>query len=486
MTPRLFIGLCCVLTLAAQPVCGAESPRPPNVLLILADDLNSDLGVFGHPIVKTPNIDRLASRGVAFSRAYTQYPQCNQSRTSLLTSLYPEQTKVLSLKEHFRDENPDIVSLPQHLRNNGYFTARVGKIFHQGVPVEIGSDGLDDPLAWDRAINPSGVDRDVEDRIVSIVPPEEDKRKFGSILSWLNLTRTDKQHTDEIGASEAIKLLEENHPDKTGKPFFLALGFYRPHTPFVAPSEFFDLYPLEQIQPLEVPEGDRENKPVAALADRKYQARMTDMQKRLAIQAYYASISLIDAQLGRVTAALDRLDLNTDTLIVFVSDHGYQLGAHGLWQKRDLFENSARTPMIMVAPGVFEPGRQTTLLTELVDIYPTLVSLAGLEPPSGQLQGRDLSPVLSGEQEGRKLAFSQSWSAAHLTRPEWKGKDLMGYSIRTDRYRYTEWGGGEYGSELYDYHDDPTEFKNLADIPAYEDLVGKLKRLLDEKLREID
>ncbi len=486
MTPRILIGVCCALALGVQSACTAEQDSPPNVLLVMADDLNSDMGAFGHPVVKTPNIDKLASRGVTFSRAYTQYPQCNQSRTSLLTSLYPEQTGVLSLKEHFRDENPNVVSLPQHFRENGYFTARVGKIFHQGVPTEIGSDGMDDPLAWDHMVNPRGVDRDVEDQIVSIVPPEEDKRKFGAILSWLSLAGAEMQHTDEIGANEAIKLLEENHPDKTGKPFFLALGFYRPHTPFVAPSEFFDIYPLEKIRSPDVPAGDRDNKPVAALADRKYQAQMTDTQKQQAIQAYYASISFIDAQLGKVMAALDRLGLSDNTLVVFVSDHGYQLGSHGLWQKRDLFENTARTPLIMVAPGVFERGKQTTVLAELVDIYPTLVSLAGLKSPAGDLQGQDLKAVLSGEADGRELAFSQSWSAAHLTRPEWKGREIMGYSIRTEHYRFTEWGGGEYGTELYDYRNDPTEFSNLAEMQGYEGVAAKMKLLLDEKLRAID
>ena len=290
---------------------------------------------------------------------------------------------------------------------------------------------------------------------------------------------------DEIGASEAIGLLEENHPGKTGKPFFLALGFYRPHTPFVAPAEFFDLYPLEHIEPVTVPPGDRENKPVAALADRKYQAQMTQLQKKQAIQSYHASISFIDTQLGRVTSALKQLGLDSDTLVVFVSDHGYQLGSHGLWQKKDLFENTARTPLIMVAPEQLEAGLKSPLVTELVDIFPTLVSLAGLKMPETRLEGQDLRAVLNGDQQGRGFALSQSSSAAHLTRPEWKDKDIMGYSIRTDQYRYTEWGGGDYGSELYDYYEDPAEFDNLAGKSGYEDINRKLKQLLDSKLRSI-
>jgi len=476
-----FLGIAVCL----QTACSPPVELPPNVLMIVVDDLNTDLGSYGHPLVQTPNIDRLAGRGVLFTRAYTQYPQCNQSRSSMLTGLYPDQIKILTLKDHFRDQRPELVTLPQHFRNNGYFTARVGKVFHQGVPVDIGNDGLDDPLSWDLAINPSGVDREVEDEIVTIVPPEKDKRRFGGILSWLSVADTGRKHTDEIGADEAIRLLEENNPQNTGKPFFLALGFYRPHTPYVAPESFFNLYPLEQIQPLVVPPGDRENKPVAALADRKYQADMSELQKREAIQGYYASISFIDAQLGRVTTALDEFGLTENTLIVFVSDHGYQLGSHGLWQKQDLFENSARTPLIMVAPGQLEAGLKSPLLTELTDIYPTLVSLAGIESPDTRVDGQDLKAVLKGEQPGRELALSQSWSAAHLTRAGWKAREVMGYSIRTERFRYTEWGRGEYGNELYDYRMDPTEFHNLAGTVEYESVTRLMKSLLDKKLQSM-
>lgn len=484
MTCRSLTVIACCLGLVSVLACQAKDNAPPNVLLVMVDDLNSDLGAFGNPHVRTPNIDTLAGRGVVFTRAYTQYPQCNQSRTSLLSGLYPDQTKVLDLKAHFRESVPNVVTLPQHFRNQGYFTARVGKIFHQGVPTEIGSDGLDDPASWDVVINPRGVDLDFDDTIVSIVPPEEDKRRFGGTLSWLKLDRSAGLHTDEIGANEAIRLLEEHHPAETGKPFFLALGFYRPHTPFVAPTAYFDMYPTENIALPNVPAGDRENKPTAALADRKYQAQMTSLQKRQAIQAYYASISFVDAQLGRVVSALDALDLSRSTVVVFVSDHGYQLGAHGLWQKRDLFENSARTPLLIVAPDQLEAGR-SDMLVELVDIYPTLVSLSGQKTPDSPLQGRDLTAVLDGRKAARELALSQSWSAAYLTRPKWRGKDIMGYSIRTDRYRYTEWGNGEFGVELYDYQQDPQEYDNLAAKEDYKAVVGGLKQLLEDKLASI-
>lgn len=483
MIARRLLGIGATLAICLR-IAGAAEALPPNVLLVVADDMNNDLGAYGHTLVQTPNIDRLADRGVIFTRAYAQYPQCNQSRASFLTSRYPDQTEILSLKEHVRDTMPDVVTLPQHFRTHGYTTIRVGKIFHQGVPTQIGQDGLDDTRSWDVTVNPIGVDKQVEDQVESIAPPEMEWRNFGGTLSWLRLDSED-QHTDEIGANEAIRLVDEYHPDKTGKPLFLALGFYRPHTPFVAPGRWYDAYPPEKIQLAEVPPGDRESKPVAALADRRFQVDMTGQQKRQAIQGYYASISFVDEQLGKVLDALERHGLAGNTLVVFVSDHGYQLGSHGLWQKRDLFENSTRAPLIMVAPERLEAGLSSDVLAELLDIYPTLVALAGLPQPEQPLEGRNLAAVIGGSEPPRDAALSQSWSAAYLTRPEWRGRDIMGYSIRTEHYRYTEWGGGEYGTELYDYREDPAEFSNLAEKAEYEKVIKQMKALLDDKLNLI-
>lgn len=483
MTPRL-LGICAGLALCLQAGHAAANELPPNVLLVVADDMNTDLGAYGHAQVRTPNLDRLAGRGVLFTHAYAQYPQCNQSRASFLTSQYPDQLEVLSLKEHVRDAQPDVVTLPQHFRENGYFTARVGKIFHQGVPTEIGEDGLDDPASWDLKINPAGVDIRVDEQIVSIVPPDKDRRRFGGTLSWLSLD-SNELHSDELGAAAAIRILREHHPDKTGKPLFLALGLYRPHTPYVAPGRFFDLYPPGSLELAEVPPGDREGKPLAALADRPHQADMTEEQKRQAIQGYYAAISFADEQLGKVLTALEEQGLASNTIVVFVSDHGYQLGAHGLWQKKDLFENSTRTPLIVSAPGQLEPGTESVALVELTDIYPTLVALAGLDDPDSPIEGMDLLPVLGGSSPPREAAFSQSWSAAHLVRPERRGMRVMGYSIRTERYRYTEWNRGLEGVELYDYRDDPREYRNLAGDEAYAVIQNDLASLLNAKLGSI-
>jgi len=220
------------------------------------------------------------------------------------------------------------------------------------------------------------------------------------------------------------------------------------------------------------------------VADRRWQAEMSEEQKRSAIQGYHASVSFIDEQLGKVLDALEAQGLANDTVVVFTSDHGYQLGAHGLWQKRDLYENSVRTPLILAAPGRLQAGLKSDLLAEMVDIYPTLVALAGLPAPASPLEGRDLRAVIEGRAPPRDSALSQSSSAAHLTRPERSGLEVMGYSIRTDRYRYTEWNGGAEGVELYDYIADPHEYRNLAGQPGHSDLLESLGAALRARIAE--
>jgi arylsulfatase A-like enzyme len=453
------------------------------VLLIIVDDLNTDISGYGHSTVRTPNIDRLAGRGVLFRRAYVQYPQCNQSRASMLTGQYPDVTGVLDLDTHFREHLTDVVTLPQHFRNQGYFTARIGKVFHQGVPNDIGTDGLDDAGSWEVALNPAGIDREVEADIISINPREQDNRRFGGTLSWLSLDSEDGQHTDGKVTLEGIRLLEENHPGNTGRPFFIALGYYRPHTPFVAPATYFDQYPLDRVEPVQLPAGYRDDKPVAAFPDRPHQESMSDAQKREVIQAYFASISFVDAQVGHVLDTLDRLDLAGKTLVVFVSDNGYHLGQHGLWQKSDLFEGSTRVPLIIAAPGMLQAGLETDALAGLIDIYPTLVSLSGLPNPAQEMPGHDLASVLNGNSPPTRAVLTQAISGAHRTRPERRGMQIMGYTIRTDRYRYTEWADGAEGIELYDYQDDPGELLNLAGLEEYGEKVEEMKALLENMQR---
>ncbi|MGV3515897.1 sulfatase [Luteitalea sp.] len=461
--PVLFLGLglCAMASLVAQPAPASAPPRM-NVLLIMADDLNTDLATYGGP-ARSPSIDGLARRGLRFDRAYTQYPVCNQSRSSMLTGRRPDATGVLSnpgrnpMSPHFRERLPDAVTLPQLFRTNGYVTARVGKLFHYGVPLDIGTGGLDDHKSWDIAINPRGRDRELLDRVFTLVPGQ-----FGGTVSWLaDDEGDDAQHTDGIGAAEAVRLLERFGREQ--RPFFLGVGFYRPHTPYVAPRRYFDEYPTAGIPLPALSADDRARVPKAAYRRATAeQDAMTDAQRRDAIQAYQASITFMDAQVGLVLDALDRLGLTDSTIVVFTSDHGYHLGDHGLWQKPSLFERNARVPLVIAAPGKAR-GATTRALAELVDLYPTLADLAGLTAP-GPLDGQSLAPVIaSPTREVRDAAFTQAYN---------------GYAVRTDRWRYMEWAAGAEGRQLYDLAADPAETRNLADEPAHAAVVADLSARL--------
>ncbi len=462
MALRVVSCLAALAISAAAWNAAAQDRRRPNVLFLIADDLNNDLGVYGAP-VRSPNIDRLAARGVRFDRAYVQYPLCSPSRSSFLTGRRPDATGVLTnpgknpMSPNFREKLPDAVTLPQFFRANGWFTARVGKLFHYGVPNNIGSGGLDDYLSWDVAINPRGRDREVHDRIFSLRPGQ-----FGGTLSWLALESADTDHTDGIAANEAIALLERFKRNK--ETFFLALGFYRPHTPYVAPRRYFGMYPRDRIELPPLSDADRSRTPEAAYRSaHKEQDAMSDDLRRDAIQAYRASTTFMDAQVGRVLDALGRLGLAENTIVVFTSDHGYHLGDHGLWQKMTVFERSARVPLIIAAPSAKARGATARGLAELVDVYPTLVELAGLTP-KGPLDGVSLAPMLADPAATVKdAAFTQVRN---------------GYAIRTDRWRYIEWAEGEQGSQLYDMDTDPAETTNLAGDSRYANTVKDLRARL--------
>ena len=469
-----------LLLLVFSAASGQESAPPPNVLLIVVDDLNNDLGTYGHPVVQTPNIDSLARAGTRFDAAYSQFPVCTPSRASFLTGLYPEQIGVVEVEPHFRDHVPNVTTLPQVFREHGYTSVRIGKIYHQGVPSQIGEDGYDDPPSWDRVINPIGVDKEVERQVSSIVPGELPP-DIGGTLAWLAVDGDDDAHTDGVATTAAIGIMDELHPDNTGRPLFLAVGYYRPHVPLIAPRRYFEMYPLAEIELPQYPANDRDDIPIPALADRPYQAQMSERQQRQVIQAYYASVSFIDAQVGRLLGGLRRSGLADNTIIVFLSDHGFHLGSHGLWQKTDLFEGSVRLPLIIAAPDHPTPGAQSSSLVELVDLYPTLTGLAGLDPPD-YLMGRSLVPILEDPSARvRNSAFTMASSRAWWTRPEWKYREISGYSVRTDRYRYTEWGDGAFGVEFYDYLNDPQELVNLAHDRPMASIRFKLARLLDER-----
>lgn len=472
---RWFLVVCslCFGLLCASDGSAAEL-RKPNVLFIAVDDLNCALGCYNDLIAKTPHIDRLAATGVRFDRAYNQLPLCNPTRASIMTGLRPDMIKVYDLDRHFRDEVPDVVTLSQSFQRAGYFAARVGKIYHYNVPASIGTNGFDDPPSWNQTINPKGRDKTDEAKIVNAEP----HRKISAALSWLAADGADDEQTDGMIASEAIKLMEQ----KQDKPFFLGVGFFRPHTPYVAPKKYFQMYPLNQMRLPYAPAGDRDDIPTAAFAH-NCPIPNYNLPKPLllqATQAYYACVSFVDAQVGRLLDALDRLELADNTIVVFWSDHGYHLGEHnGIWQKRTLFEQSARSPLIIRAPEQTGNGQSCPRIVEFVDIYPTLTSLAGVQSPNN-LAGRDLTPLLSDPiKEWNGVAVTQVLRPAD----DRLSTQVMGCSIRSDRWRYTEWAEGKSGFELYDHHADPMEFNNLAIDPdeAAKRVIKKLQPMLRSK-----
>jgi len=466
---------------AAAPAV-STGKRPYNVLHIMSDDLCTRLGCYGWG-VKSPNIDRLAQRGVRFERAYCQYPLCNPSRASYMTGLRPDTTKVITNQIHFRDTVRDAVTIPQSFQDAGYSVARVGKIYHYGVPRQIGTDGLDDPASWEKVVNPCG--RDVDDismvEVLRLGPDgkartETGKRlqDTGATLSWLAAEGTDAEQTDGLGATAAVDMLEMYA--KGAKPFYLAVGFYRPHTPFVAPKDYFGLYPRDRIEVPEVPPNLKDLFPAAALFRQKPQqvAMDTDLRK-MAIQAYYASTTFMDAQVGRLLDALDRLGLAENTIVVFHSDHGYQLGERDLWQKMTLFEEAARVPMIISVPGNKANGRVCGRPVELVSLQKTLTDLAGVGEEA-KAEGHSMRPLVNDpDAQWDYPAFTQ---VTHRKSKMGGLGVLAGRSVRTERWRYTEWNEGRDGAELYDHETDPREMKNLAEDAAYAERANKLKALL--------
>jgi uncharacterized sulfatase len=452
----------------AQPVRSQAGARPPNVLLIMADDLNNDLGSYGHRLVKTPNLDRLAARGVRFDRAYTQFPLCSPSRVSLLTGRRPDTTRVHDLVTDFRTILSDVVTLPQAFKRGGYVAARVGKIYHYGNPGQIGTSGLDDPASWDEVVNPRGIDKDEEPLLTNLTPT----RGLGSALAYYASPAPDDAHTDGKVAAETIALLEKH----TDRPFFIGAGFYRPHCPFIAPRKYFDLYPLDRIRAPEFMPSLLADVPPAALFTNPPNWDVPPAGVRETIRAYYASISFLDANVGKVLDALDRLGLADNTIVVFMSDHGYALSDRGQWMKQMLFEHSTRAPVIVAGPGVAARGRSSPRIVEFLDLYPTLVDLAGLPAQPG-LHGRSLRPLLKDP--------AAPWDHAALSQVR-RGMAasgfFMGYSIRTAAWRYTEWDGGERGVELYDERADPGELRNLAADPKYQRQRTELQRQLRQMI----
>ncbi|MFO0954837.1 MAG: sulfatase [Isosphaeraceae bacterium] len=455
----------------------ADPPSKMNVLFIASDDLtNNALGTYGGP-GETPNVDALARRGVRFDRAYCQFPLCNPSRASFMTGLRPDTLRVYENATQFRQNVPNAQSLPQTFRKAGYTVARVGKLYHYGVPGQIGTEGLDDPASWEKTVNPRGRDKDDEDMIFTLTPKAQGSGRFGATLSWLAAEGTDEEQTDGKIAREVVKLLRQNRD----RPFFLACGFFRPHTPYVAPKPYFGRHPLEAITVPTVPAGHREQGPAPAFgSSKKEQDVMSDDLRKHAIQAYRASASFMDAQLGVVLRGLEELGLADRTIVVFISDHGYHLGEHGLWQKMSLFENSARVPLIIHDPRLKGENRRCARTVELVDLHATLADLCGVEAP--KTDGVSLKPLVEDPNRAWEIpAYTQVSRGTPTTTGQRKARNspwFMGRSVRTERYRYTEWDDGKKGVQLFDYETDPGELKNLADDPAHARTREQLSALL--------
>ncbi len=437
-----------------------------NVLFIIADDLNCDLGVYGNLDVKTPNIDRLAERGVIFENAHCQYPWCGPSRASFMTGMYTNQTKITRNNMNIRNSIPDVITLGQRFRQQGYQSVRIGKIFHYDNPSAIGTSGNDDIYSWDQTVNPYGRDKIEEYKINTLVP-----RKYGAILSWLAADGKDEEQTDGIVASEAIKKLDDFADTNT--PFFLAVGFFRPHTPFVAPKKYFDFYDREKIEIPEISNDYLTTLPDPAVKSIRSKKSQLNLEKELAQEikeAYYATISFVDAQVGRILDQLESSGLDKNTVVVFTSDHGYHMGEHGHWQKNTLFENATRVPLIISTPNFKNDGSISNNPVELIDIYPTLMDLTNINTPE-HVVGKSLLPIINNK--------NASVRENALTR--WR----KGYSIKTKRYRLTKWGiNGELGYELYDHNNDKNELINLADNQDYNEVLDSLKLVIEQRIAD--
>ena len=449
---RNFLG-----SLGAFSLAAAQTPRR-NVLFIVADDLNPALHCYGHPQVQSPHIDQLARRGVRFERAYCQYPLCQPSRTSFLSGRRPETTKVWTLDTPTRKHLGDAVFLPEHFRRNGYFTAMSGKVFHTGEHAE-------DPRSWDEEHREFGK----TPKPAEVLTQGTAEGPRGHSFVWDILKTADEQTPDGIAARRAVSLMEK--AALAQKPFFIGAGFRRPHSPYAAPKKYYDLYPLESLTLPQTPVSHFSRILAAAVNHDPPPQPMQDRETREFLRAYYASTSFVDAQVGVLLAGLTRLGLWESTTVVFFGDHG------GLWHKNSLFEQGTRVPLIIYSPGRKGLGRASPRLVELVDLYPTLVDLCGLPPAQG-LEGVSLAPLLDDPARPWKTA-AFSMQGRGRERAE-AASDILytGKTIRTERWRYTEWDEGRQGVELYDHRADPGELNNLSAQPALQPTIAALKAQL--------
>ncbi|MFC2133118.1 sulfatase-like hydrolase/transferase [Bacteroidota bacterium] len=475
------------------------SEKKPNILFVAVDDLRPELGCYGNDYVISPNIDRLADNGITFRQAHCQSAVCNPSRASLLTGLRPDTIKVWDLRTKLRDNVPDVVTLPQYFKKNGYHTVGIGKIYHNTIP---------DDQSWSEAklhikgypFDPDAVYRSeqgveaIENKKAKIIEEGREERFIDRIGEWYLKAQAyempdvpDNAYFDGAQTDIAIdKLAELKDKDK---PFFFGVGYYRPHLPFNAPKKYWDMYKREEI-PLAENDFVPKNAPIMAInnlrelrgySDFKHivhptEGTLTDEEARVLKHGYLASVSYIDAQVGRLMNKLKELGLDKNTIVILWGDHGWKLGEHASWCKMTNYEIDTRVPMIISTPETKAQNIHTDRLVEFVDIYPTLCDMAGLEIPKG-LEGYSAAPLIDKpNRPWKKAVFSQFLREGIWKSPD--GIEYMGYSIRTERYRYNEWINWETkelaGIELYDHETDPDENENIAGKPEHVELIKDL------------
>lgn len=457
------------LTVILFSSCKKEK-APPNVLFIIADDLTATaVSAYENKACQTPNIDKLASEGIRFTRTYCQYPVCGPSRASFMSGYYPSATTTYGYVSGRKNIGPDRKTWSQLFKDNGYYTARVSKIFHMGVPgdIEKGSDGKDDPASWTEKFNSQGPEWQApgEGELVQGNPDGTLPIRGGNVMTIVKADGDDLVHSDGKTAEKACALIRQHKEE----PFFLAVGFVRPHVPFVAPKAYFTPYPHEEVQLPPKVEGDWDDIPKRGINYvTSVNGKMNETQEKKAVAAYYASVAYLDAQVGKVLHTLREEGLEDNTIVIFTSDHGFHLGEHRFWMKVSLHEESARVPMIIKVPG--KKPAVCHSFTELIDLYPTVAELAGLEY-SPHIQGKSLVGMLDDPgQEVRDMAFSVSQG----------GKTFL---LRTKKWAYIQYDeDAGAGIELFDMENDPKQYRNLALQPDYQDIVAEFQEKLKDKL----
>ena len=463
------VKLAVFMLFAALPDLRA-SEEPLNVLFIISDDLtDTALSCYGNEVCETPNIDSIAARGTRFTHTYCQGTYCGPSRASFMSGYYPHAIKMLGYKSP-RPMIGDRAMWAEHFKNNGYHTARVSKIFHMGVPggIEAGTDGADDPRCWTQRFNSKGpewkapgIGWTLEGNPDGTVPV-----KGGNTFVVVEAEGDDLVHSDGRTAEKACQLIHE----LKDRPFFLGVGFVRPHVPFVAPKKYYDPFDYDKMVLPPKVDGDWDDIPAAGINYKTSKNMKMNLEKqRKAVGGYYASVSYMDAQVGKVLTALKEAGLEERTIVIFTSDHGYHLGEHDFWAKVSLHDESARVPLIIAVPG--KQPAVCHSLTELLDLYPSISKLCGL-PMQARLQGKDISGMLDDPSvEVRDAAFSVNG---------------RGFLLRSHRWAYIQYGrDGSRGAELFDMESDPHQYTNLVDSEDHAEVVAEFRSAMDAKMKVV-